>query len=131
MNGQSVGKAISNSIRPVVVASLLAIGEAQDAEGLARDADGLKTVSRGKPRSKTKPKLWGRQRVVGDGMTGRFNMLSKETCTVFSGSSCAVTPRLSVTRARRARRAGVRAFIVAMKPGNAGGAKGRREVDEE
>ena len=130
MNGQSVGKAISNSIRLVVVASLLVYGEAQDAV-VREDADGLKTVPRGKPRSKTKPKLRGRQLVVGDGMTGRFNRLSKETCAVFSGSSCAVTPNGSVTRVRRARRAGVRASIVARKPGNAGGAKGRREVDEE
>ena len=30
---------------------------------------------------------------------------------------------------RRARRAGVRGAIVAMKPGNAGGAKGPREMD--
>ena len=58
MNGQSVGKAISNSIRLVVVASLLVNGEAQDAE-VREDADGLKTVPRGKPRSKTKPKAPG------------------------------------------------------------------------
>ncbi len=30
---------------------------------------------------------------------------------------------------RRTRRAGVRGAIVAMKPGNAGGAKGSREMD--
>jgi hypothetical protein len=29
----------------------------------------------------------------------------------------------------KSRRSGVRAFIVAMKPGNAGGAKGRRKMD--
>ena len=37
----------------------------------------------------------------------------------------------SDTRVRRARRTGVRASVVAMKPANTGGAKGRREVDEE
>lgn len=34
-----------------------------------------------------------------------------------------------VTSARRTRRAGVRGAIVATKPGNAGGAKGSREMD--
>ena len=57
-----------------------------------READGLKTVPHGKPRRETQTKLRGRQGVVGDGMTGRFNALNKETCAVFSGSSCAVTP---------------------------------------
>ncbi len=43
--------------------------------------------------------------------------------------SCAVNPPRAVTRVRRASRTGVRASIVAWKPGNAGGAKGRREVN--
>ena len=30
---------------------------------------------------------------------------------------------------KKSRRSGVRAFIVALKPGNSGGAKGRREMD--
>jgi hypothetical protein len=34
-----------------------------------------------------------------------------------------------IVTVRRARRAGVRGAIVAMKPGNAGGAKGSRKMD--
>jgi hypothetical protein len=45
--------------------------------------------------------------------------------------SCAVMPHAAATRVRRTCRTGVRASIVARKPGNAGGAKGRREVNGE
>jgi hypothetical protein len=69
---------MTNSFRPVVVASLLENGEAQDALVLL-DVGGWKTVPRGKSRRETKSKLRERQQVVGDGMIGRFNTASKET----------------------------------------------------
>ena len=64
-------------------------------------------------------------------MFGRPDTLSRETCvvigTVFMRYSCR---GVDGRGRRRASRTGVRASVVAMKPGNAGGAKGRRKVDE-
>ena len=70
---------MTNSIRPVVVASQLENGEAQDATSPLRDVDGLKTVPRGKLRRENQTKLRGRQQVAGDGMIGSFNTVNKET----------------------------------------------------
>ena len=52
--------------------------------------------------------------MVGDRMAGRFNQRRKETCQ--DGDAL-----FGLT--------GVRAFVVALKPGNAGGAKGCREME--
>jgi hypothetical protein len=61
--------------------------------------------------------------VVEDGMVGRSNTLRRETWaeirTVF------IVP----DKDTKSRRSGVRTPIVARKPGNAGGAKGCREMD--
>ncbi len=54
-------------------------------------------------------------------MIGSSNEISRETCVDAGGCSGSLS--------RRARHAGVRALIVALKPGNAGGAKGCRKVD--
>jgi hypothetical protein len=56
-------------------------------------------------------------------MVGRSNVIKRETWVVTGWSS------LSLIRIRRTGRPGVRASIVAMKPGNAGGAKGCRKMD--
>jgi hypothetical protein len=69
---------------------------------------------------------WGKGKtVVEDGMDGRSNALKKETWAATGGCSW------SLIRIGRARRPGVRGAIVAMKPGNAGGAKGSRKMDAE
>jgi hypothetical protein len=63
-------------------------------------------------------------------MFGRPDTLSRETKvvrgTVFMWYSCR---GIDSRGCRRAGHFGVRASIVVMKPGNAGGAKGRRKVD--
>ena len=51
----------------------------------------------------------------------KIHNLSRDTCTGPAGLIGNTPPPPAG--------AGVRAFIVAMKPGNAGGAKGRREMD--
>ena len=56
-------------------------------------------------------------------MVGRSNTLRRETLADTDGRS------LSLIRARRTRREGVRASIIASKSGNADGAKGCRKVD--
>ena len=58
--------------------------------------------------------------MVGDGMA------AKDVCVKQGDLSGA---RTVFMQSRRAARAGVRAFIVARKRGNARGAKGRRKVD--
>ncbi len=57
-------------------------------------------------------------------MVGSFN-------DVKQGSLPGYRTAFSVVRTPRAGRAEVRAFIVARKPGNAGGAKERRKMDVE
>jgi len=59
--------------------------------------------------------------VVGDGTAGRWSAGSGETCPGRDGVHAGDPPKN--------RRAGVRASIVAKKPGNTGGAKGRRKVE--
>jgi hypothetical protein len=66
-------------------------------------------------------------------MMGRFGTLSKETCWVTDGVHC---PRRTVEQSMQVRRVdtkshptGVRGTIVALNPGNLGGAKGSREMD--
>jgi hypothetical protein len=61
-------------------------------------------------------------------MIGRFNTISKETPTDRTVFMCRI-PAGEPT-GKKSRRWGVRASIVATKPGNAGGAKGRRKMDE-
>jgi hypothetical protein len=57
-------------------------------------------------------------------MIGRLDTESRETWT-------SPKPVFMPTVGRRAVGPGVRAFIVAMKPGNAGGAKGCRKVETQ
>ena len=101
-------------IRPVVVASLPINGEAQvtlgPPKGVALSCGG----ANGKPGQQNQTTLPGRRQVVDDGRVGRCGTVNKETC---------------MDRAALGRHAGVRASIVASKPGNAGGAKGRRKME--
>ncbi len=62
-------------------------------------------------------------------MVGRPNTLSRETCLILRVVFMCRTPTRS-RPVRRASRTGVRASIRALRPGNAGGAKGRRALDE-
>jgi hypothetical protein len=88
-----------NSIRPVRWANLLAKGEACRESGKPRTAQGLFMLERGR-----RTGSWSENARKGAGMTIR-------------------------DRRERLSRVGVRALIVAMKPGSAGGAKGRRKVN--
>ena len=63
-----------------------------------------------------------RCQVVGGGMAGRVITGKGESCRYKDGDSW---PQ----EGPKSRSAAVRAFIGAMKPGNAGGAKGGREVE--
>ena len=63
--------------------------------------------------------------VVGDGMVGEVERVNRGDLSEHRG----VGPQLMATRVMIAPRSGVRASIVASKPGNSGGAKGRRKVD--
>ena len=63
--------------------------------------------------------------MVGDRMLGRPDTRTRETCA--EQRTAFIIPYWM----RRADRTGVRALIVAMKPGNAGGAKGCRKVEVE
>src|SRR6266699_3631003 len=69
----------------------------------------------GKPGAQNQTRTPGRPWVVEGGMVGRFAHASRETCWFFK--RCMHRP------------AGVRAPIVAWKPGNAGGAKGCRKME--
>lgn len=114
MGGERLVRRKTNSIRPVVVASLLASGEAQwtlqSREGCGR----AKARSRGTPAMRNQTKVAGRRQVVGDGMVGRFDRVTQGD---LSGRRW-LWPR-----------AGVRGAIGARNPGNAGGAKGSRKVE--
>ena len=55
-------------------------------------------------------------------MVGRFDIVKQ-------GDLCGNKAGVHALRSRRGVRTGVRASIVARKPGNSGGAKGRRKVD--
>jgi hypothetical protein len=88
-----------NSIRWLRRASLCRKGEACRASGEPRTARGLSMLDRG-----LRSHGWSENARKGSGMTIR-------------------------DRRRRLTCAGVRALIVAMKPGNAGGAKERRKVN--
>lgn len=90
-----------NSIRWLRGASLRSKGEACRESGEPRTAEGLSMLERG-PRSHG----WSENALKGSGMTIR-------------------------DRRGRLIRVGVRAPIVAMKPGNAGGAKERRKVNAQ
>jgi len=104
MGGEEVVRRITNSIRPDRLASLRPKGEARTrAEREAHGAEGLGAKA-----------TMGSGEVVGDGRHRRPDTLSGETCAE-PASSRPVT--------------GVRALIVAVKPGNAGGAKGCRKVE--
>src|SRR5690349_9429029 len=90
-----------------------------------RDADGREASPRGKSRRETPNQTpgtaeggWSRNDRKVQCREARRPVRNPEGC------SCAGFPRGN-RPVRRARRAGVRASIVAMKPGNAGGAKGR------
>jgi hypothetical protein len=95
---------MTNSIRPCRLASLRAKGEARTCE--KREAYGAEGLG--------EKATMGSGEVVGVGRHRRPATLSVETCVEHAGES---------------RRIGVRALIVAMKPGNAGGAKGCRKVE--
>ena len=84
---------------------------------------------RGKPRRETKPRL---TRTTRGGWRRNDRKVQHVKQGYLYGNQWEFMCRKadsSVTRVRRARRAGVRASIVAMKPGNAGGAKGPRKMD--
>ena len=101
-NGQSATRV--NSIRPGCLASLPSYGEAQI--GAIRKPTTLKgNVSK---RSSEQSGGWRRN--------GRKSKFIKPRDLSRQDGPCASC-------------SGVRAFIVAMKPGNSGGAKGRRKVD--
>jgi hypothetical protein len=89
-----------NSIRHVQRASLLGKGEACRASGESVTVQGLPILETGR---------------CGCGWSGNDRKGAWDKWRARSGS-------------RREGRAAVRAFIVAMKPGNAGGAKGRRKM---
>ena len=92
---------MTNSFRPDAVTSLLAKGEVQTVVNTeGQRADGQRAKA-----------TLGLHVVVGDGMVvkaGHMNQGDLQTGVTAGG---------------------VRALIVARKPGNAGGAKGRRKVD--
>ena len=90
-----------NSIRPVRWASLRAMGEACRVSGEPRTAQGLSMLDRGRRKGS-----WSENARKGTGMTIR-DRHGRLTC------------------------AGVRALIVAMKPGNSGEARERRKVNAQ
>ena len=105
--GEEVVRRITNSIRPHRLASLRAKGEARTCsdEQEAHDAEGLGAkATKGTVR-------W----LETEGFEGQTTV-SGETCAVPASSRPA---------------AGVRALVVAMKPGNAGGAKGCRKREAQ
>ena len=63
---------MTNSIRPVVVASLLVNGEAQMTHAAPRVGCGRAADRAVSPRDKTRPSAGDGEEVVGDGMVGRF-----------------------------------------------------------
>jgi hypothetical protein len=79
------------------------------------------TGARGKPRSRKQTELRGRQGVVGDGTVGRYRDMKQGYLPLARRAYWHKPPKLAAV--------GVRAFIVASKPGNAGGAKGRRKME--
>ncbi len=106
MGGERAIRRMTNSIRPYRLASLRCKGEALPARAGARDAEGL-----------------GEKAVPGavrwletEGSEGRLREVRRPA-------------RRKRYRPRHGPRAGVRAPVVAMKPGNAGGAKGCRKVE--
>jgi hypothetical protein len=122
VNDQSVTQV--NSIRLVVVASLLGTGEAQVTPWPV-EAGVHRNVGAVSPTRKTpETTCTGRRLVVGDGMIGRFDTERRETWT-------SPKPVFMPTVGRRAGGPGVRALIVALKPGNSGGAKGCRKVETQ
>ena len=114
-NGQSVTQV--NSIRPDCLASLLGKGEAQTEE--TRKSRKLKgNVAK---RSAKQSGGWRRNGRKSKYMKQR-DLLGIRRCSPSeSAVGCSVDAK--------SRRAGVRGVIVATKPGNAGGAKGSREMD--
>ena len=119
-NNQSATKV--NSIRPVVVASLWIEGEAHTPSLVAAMRWGLHAprLSIRSIMQTSEPRV--RRLVVGGGMVGRSHPVSGETWVIQGWCSCSKA-------SRRASRPGVRAPIVAWKPGNSGGAKGCRKVE--
>jgi hypothetical protein len=102
---------MTNAIRPGVAVSWLANGETQTRES-------------GKPstlRGSVSKQCWG----ASGGWRrndGKVEYMNQGDLSGVRRCSCWLT-------SRRAARSGVRAAIVVMKPGNSGGAKGRRKVD--
>jgi hypothetical protein len=66
---------ITNSIRPTVMASLLAKGEAQDAGVPEKGYGETRAVRLGR---KTSPRGRVSRRVVGDGTAGRFSVVNRD-----------------------------------------------------
>ena len=68
-------------------------------------------------------------------MVGRFDRMKQGDLKGTGWCSCAVTPTRPVVVSRdpctKSHHSGVRASIIAEKPGNSGGAKGCREMDAE
>jgi len=116
-NDQSITKV--NSIRPGCLASLLRSGEAQT------DASRKPLTLRGSVVKRSEEQSGG----------WRWNDRKAKHMKqgdLFGSGGCSCAGFSQENRpVRRASRTGVRASIVASKPGNAGGAKGRRKVDAE
>jgi hypothetical protein len=147
---------MTNSIRPVVVASLLVNGEAQDARvprGMWTVRRPCHAVSPGEKPNQTpgtatggwRRNDWKVQQIKQGDLTGTRTRHSGTRWHSGDGhnqTGLAGGPRRDQPESARkheqtganpepTRPAGVRASIVAMKPGNAGGAKGRRKVDDD
>jgi hypothetical protein len=112
----------------------------------------MKVAIDGKPEARKTPDIGsGWQGVVGGRMDGRCDKANRDPCPAkrlrlertmakggpfptiqaLGGVSDARGDTKTDANSRNGHWAGVRASIVAMKPANAGGAKGRREVDSE
>ena len=110
---------MTNSIRPVAVASLLVTGEAQmtPSETLPSGCDAPNAVAAVSPRERKPDLSQGRLQVVGDGMVGRFDDVKEGDLYGRKDRRSFVANTDTKNRAST----GVRAPVVARKPGNAGG----------
>src|SRR3990172_12546169 len=102
---------MTNSIRPGRPASLLTSGEAQTRREVGKPVE-----------------LKGSVRKRRRGLRGGWRRKGRKVVYVKQGDLSGVRTEFKPER-RRADRAGVRAPIVALKRGNARGAKGRRKVE--
>lgn len=118
---------LTNSIRPVVVVSLLVNGESQAAIAPGTPGDqGWRWLVQEQNRSNL-----GQRGVVGDGTMGRLNTLSRDLRRVSCRGRSSDQPPPKGHRTWRLSSAEDRAFIGALKRSNVRGAKERRKIDRE